>query len=101
MIVMGVRSIQTLCRVLRRGKAELNPWLWAFRFNVAVAHKGARAMIEKRVGQLETDVRILAKLETEVHEMQQAIQGLARQVADLKMHSEEMRHIGFAARALS
>ena len=66
-------------------------------------------MIEKRVEQLETDVRILislvAKLETEVHaqssEMQQAIQGLAKKVANLTRRFEEMSHIGSAARALS
>jgi outer membrane murein-binding lipoprotein Lpp len=66
-------------------------------------------MIEKRVGQLETDVRILislvAKLETEVHakssEMQQAIQGLAKQVADLATRVEEIRRMGSAVHALA
>jgi outer membrane murein-binding lipoprotein Lpp len=80
-----------------------------FAVMLPIKHKGARAMIEKRVGQLETDVRILislvAKLETEVHaqstEMQQAIQGLAKQVADLKMRINEIRHIGSAVQALS
>jgi outer membrane murein-binding lipoprotein Lpp len=74
-----------------------------------IKHRGARAMIEKRVAQLEADVRNLTsrvgKLEAEVHarstEMQQAIQGLARQVADLKMRVEEMHHIGSAVYALS
>jgi outer membrane murein-binding lipoprotein Lpp len=66
-------------------------------------------MIEKRIWQLETDLRILtslvAKLETEVHaqsnETQQAIQGLAKQVADLTASVEEIRHTGSAVRALS
>jgi outer membrane murein-binding lipoprotein Lpp len=76
---------------------------------LASKHRGASAMIEKRVWQLETDVRILtslvAKLETQVHaqstETQQAIQGLAKQVADLTARIEEIRHIGSAVHALS
>jgi outer membrane murein-binding lipoprotein Lpp len=80
-----------------------------FALTLASKHRGASAMIEKRVWQLETDVRILtslvAKLETQVHaqstETQQAIQGLAKQVADLTARVEEIRHIGSAVHALS
>lgn len=55
-------------------------------------------MIEKRVEQLETDVRVLislvAKLESQVHaqssEMQQTIRGLAKQVSKLTGRAEEV-----------
>jgi outer membrane murein-binding lipoprotein Lpp len=80
-----------------------------FALTLASKHRGASAMIEKRVWQLETDVRILtslvAKLETQVHaqstETQQAIHGLAKQVADLTARIEEIRHVGSAVHALS
>jgi hypothetical protein len=66
-------------------------------------------MMEKRIGQLESDLRILtslvAKLETEVHaqatEVQQAIQGLEKRIADLRMLVDDMRQIRSAVRALS
>jgi outer membrane murein-binding lipoprotein Lpp len=69
-------------------------------------------MIEKRVRQLEIDVRTLtslvAQLETEAHaqstkmqHLQGAIEGLTKRVADLTTRVEEIRHIGSAVRALS
>jgi hypothetical protein len=66
-------------------------------------------MIEERVRQLETDVRILislvAKLETEVHvratETQQAIQGLEKRIADLRMLVDESGYIRSGVRTLS
>jgi len=68
-------------------------------------------MIEKRVGQLETDVRILtsliARLETQVHaqstEMQQpqgTIEALAKRVERLTIRVDEIRHTVSAVPAL-
>jgi outer membrane murein-binding lipoprotein Lpp len=93
-------------RSLPRWKgAELNSLPGVSSKKLPIKHKGARAMIEKRVAQVETDVRILtslvAKLETEVHAVQQAMQGLEKQVAELNMRVEEMRTISAAVHALS
>jgi predicted RNase H-like nuclease (RuvC/YqgF family) len=110
---IGHSGLTPTTRFVRcRKEVELNSWPGRSMARADKPRRSATAMIDKRISQFETDVRVLtsliAQLETKaqaqttkIQDLQAAMRGLAREIADLRTRVEEIRHVSSSVHALS